>query len=70
MQETQNSKLFSDLSSEESATINGGYYYDDCYGYGRRVRYYRRPVNYHYRSYSYHYSRPVSYSYRGYYDCY
>lgn len=70
MQETQNSELFSNLSSEESATINGGHYYDDCYGYGRPVRYYRRPVSYHYRSYSYNYSRPVSYGYRGYYDCY
>ncbi len=70
MQETLNSELFSHLSSEESATINGGHYYDDCYGYGQSVGYYRRPVSYYYRTYSYHYSRPVSYSYRGYYDCY
>ena len=61
MQETQNMELFSDLSSEESATINGGYYYD-CYGYSR-------PVSYHYRSY--HYStRSVGYAYGSYYDCY
>ncbi len=71
MQETQNSELFSNISSEESETINGGHYYDDCYGYGygRPVRYYRPPISYHYRSYSYH-SRPVTYSYRGYNDCY
>ncbi|MGK7920771.1 MAG: hypothetical protein AB4080_12275 [Trichodesmium sp.] len=68
MQETQKTELFSDLSTEESATINGGYFYDcDDYGYGRSVSYYHRPVSYHYRSYSY--SRPVSYGY-GYYDCY
>ncbi|GGA31892.1 hypothetical protein [Okeania sp. KiyG1] len=71
MQETQNTELFSELSTEESATINGGHNFDDCYGYGRSRRYYRRPVSYHYRSY--HYSRPVrySYGYRSYgrYDC-
>jgi hypothetical protein len=72
MQENQNTELFSDLSSEESATINGGHY-SDCYGYGRSVRYSRRPVSYHYRSYHYN-SRPrYSYgytSYKGYNDCY
>jgi hypothetical protein len=73
MQETQNTELFSDLSSEESATINGGHYSDcDGYGYGRSVRY-RRP-SYHYSSYHYN-SRSVSYRYgsnryRGYNDCY
>lgn len=71
MQETQKTELFSDIYPEESATINGGYFYDcDDYGYGRSVSYYHRPVNYHYRSYSYNYSRPVSYGYRGYDDCY
>ncbi|MGB3508619.1 MAG: hypothetical protein WBA93_05145 [Microcoleaceae cyanobacterium] len=71
VQKIQNTELFSDLSSEESATINGGHYYD-CDGYGRSVRYRRRPVNYHYRSYHYR-SRSVGYgynSYRGYNDCY
>ncbi|MDJ0555359.1 MAG: hypothetical protein QNJ68_13135 [Microcoleaceae cyanobacterium MO_207.B10] len=70
MQETKNIELFSDISSEESATINGGYHYD-CYGYGRSVRYYRRPVSYHYRSYHYN-SRPryVNYGYTRYNDCY
>ena len=70
MQETQNSELFSDLSSEESGTINGGHYYYDSYGYSRPVSYYRRPVSYHYRSYNYHNIRPVRYSYQSYYNCY
>lgn len=67
MQATQNSELFSDLSAEESATINGGHYRSYGYGHGRRVRYGRR-VSYHYRSYHYN-SRPVRYGY-GYNNCY
>ncbi|NEP73325.1 MAG: hypothetical protein F6K25_15385 [Okeania sp. SIO2G4] len=66
MQETQNTELFSELSTEESATINGGHHFDG-YDYGRFRRYSRRPVSYHYHSYRY--SRPVRYSYRRY-DCY
>ena len=69
MQGTQKSVLFSNLSSEESGTINGGHYYNNNYDYSRSVRYYHRPISYHYRSYSYYYSRPVSYSYGGYYYC-
>lgn len=56
MQEAKNNQLFTDLSAEESATINGGHRY-----YGRRYyssrRYSRRPVRY--------YSRR-----RRYYSCY
>ena len=70
MQGTQNSELFSNLSSEESGTINGGNYNYNSYSYSRSVPYNRRPISYHYRSYKYHYSRPFSYSYGGYYDCY
>jgi hypothetical protein len=38
MQETQNNQLFTDLSAEESATINGGrrYYRRPYHGYRRR----------------------------------
>ena len=44
MQETQNNELFSDISTEDSATINGGHGCGcDGYGYGRSVSYgYRR----------------------------
>ena len=54
MQEKENNQLFTDLSTEESATINGGHgYYGRYrrrryYGYGYR-RYYRRPVRYYSR---------------------
>lgn len=68
MQETQNSELFSDLSSEESGTLNGGHC--DYNSYNRSVTYYRRPVSYHYRSYNYHNIRPVRYSYKSYCNCY
>ena len=70
MQKTQNRELFSNLSSEESGTINGGNYNYNSYSHSRSVPYNRRPISYHYRSYKYHYSRPFSYSYGGYYDCY
>lgn len=38
MQETQNNQLFTDISAEESATINGGhgYYRRRYHGYRRR----------------------------------
>ncbi|GFZ95601.1 hypothetical protein [Okeania sp. KiyG1] len=61
MQDTQNNELFSDISTEESATINGGC---GCDGYrrGRSVYYgYGRPRYYHD---GYGYSRSVSYGYR------
>ncbi|MGB3508621.1 MAG: hypothetical protein WBA93_05155 [Microcoleaceae cyanobacterium] len=57
MQETKNNQLFTEISSEESATINGGH------GYYRR----------RYQSVSYrpYYRRRVRYSSRRrYYDCY
>ncbi|NEQ74783.1 MAG: hypothetical protein F6K23_18075 [Okeania sp. SIO2C9] len=62
MQETKNNQLFTEISSEESATINGGhgYYGRRYYSYGYR-RYYRsRPVRY--------YSRRRYYGYRS--NCY
>ncbi|NEQ73462.1 MAG: hypothetical protein F6K23_10525 [Okeania sp. SIO2C9] len=62
MQDTQNNELFSDISTEESATINGGC---GCDGYrrGRSVYYdYGRP-RYYYDGYGY--SRSVSYGHRG-----
>ncbi|MDJ0555358.1 MAG: hypothetical protein QNJ68_13130 [Microcoleaceae cyanobacterium MO_207.B10] len=55
MQEAKNNQLFTDISSEESATINGGhgYYHRRYYGYRRSYR----PVRYYYRR-------------RRYYSCY
>jgi len=79
MQETQNNELFSDISNEDSATINGGC---GCGGYGRSVSYgyggYRDGYGYGYGGYrgGYGYGRSVSYSYRrdryrgGYGGCY
>ena len=60
MQEKENNQLFTDLSTEESATINGGHGYygryrrSRYYGYGYR-RYYRRPVRYYSRRRPYYY---------------
>jgi NADH:ubiquinone oxidoreductase subunit len=34
MQETKENSLFTELTSEESASVNGGHYYRDSY-YGR-----------------------------------
>ncbi|MEB3343202.1 hypothetical protein [Okeania sp.] len=59
MQETQNNELFSDISTEESAAINGGHGCG-CDGYSRSVSYGRR--DYYYGDYGY--GRSVSYSYR------
>ncbi|MCH2051136.1 MAG: hypothetical protein MK289_22570 [Trichodesmium sp. ALOHA_ZT_67] len=63
-QETKNNQLFTDFSTEESATINGGHRYYGSnshrgyYSYGYRnyyPRYYRRSVRYYsHSSYSYH----------------
>ncbi|MDJ0555360.1 MAG: hypothetical protein QNJ68_13140 [Microcoleaceae cyanobacterium MO_207.B10] len=58
MQETQKTELFSDISTEESATINGGCGCDG-YGRGRSVSYYR--PRYYYDDYGY--GRSVSYRY-------
>jgi len=70
MQETPKNELFSDIPTEESATINGGH----GYGRGRYVSYrgYRggygyRSVSYGYRGRGYGYRRS-SYGYRG--GCY
>ncbi|MGK7920770.1 MAG: hypothetical protein AB4080_12270 [Trichodesmium sp.] len=60
MQETENNQLFTDISTEESSTINGGHgyygygYRRRYYGYGYR-RYYRRPVRYYSRRRYYNY---------------
>ncbi|MCL2929297.1 MAG: hypothetical protein O4861_23945 [Trichodesmium sp. St16_bin4-tuft] len=76
MQNTQNKELFSDISTENSATINGGH---GCvchnyrssrivnYGYGRGDYYYvhyNRPIRYGYRPSGYRYSY-VNYPDRG-----
>ncbi|MGK7920772.1 MAG: hypothetical protein AB4080_12280 [Trichodesmium sp.] len=62
MQETQNNELFSDIATEESATINGGHGCGcDGYGYGRSVSYYS-PRAFYYGGHGY--ARPVRYSYR------
>ncbi|MEM1170790.1 MAG: hypothetical protein AAGJ08_17350 [Cyanobacteria bacterium P01_H01_bin.35] len=60
MQETQNNELFSDIFTEDSATINGGC---GCggYGRGRSVSYYS-PRAYYYGGHGY--ARPVRYGYR------
>lgn len=45
MKETQNKSLLTELTCEDSATVNGGHYYRPCY-YSRRYRpsySYRRP---------------------------
>ncbi|NEP73324.1 MAG: hypothetical protein F6K25_15380 [Okeania sp. SIO2G4] len=51
MQETKNNQLFTEISSEESATINGGhgYYGRRHYSYGYRSYYRSRPVRYYSR---------------------
>jgi hypothetical protein len=60
-QETNNSSLFTELTAEESASVNGGHYYG-CYR-PRRSRYYgccrpryvrRRNCGDYYRSVSYY----------------
>ncbi|MBE9228632.1 hypothetical protein IQ264_24795 [Phormidium sp. LEGE 05292] len=79
-QEIQKPELFTELNSEEAASVNGGYY--GCYygGYGyrryRRASYgygYYRPYRRYYRT-SYYYPRyysyyRASYGYGGGYDC-
>lgn len=63
-QEIQNPELFTELNSEEAASVNGGYY--GCgYGYRRYRRSYYggyyRPYRRYYRT-SYYY-RPRTYTY-------
>ncbi len=60
MREKENNQLFTDISTEESATINGGHGYYSHYGHGRYYgygyrRYYRRPVRYYSRRRPYYY---------------
>ncbi len=59
MQETQNNELFSDISTEDSATINGGHGCG-CNGNSRSVSYGRR--DYYYGRYGY--GSYVRYNYR------
>ena len=60
MEDTQNNELFSDISTEESATINGGC---GCDGYRRgRSVYYGYDPRYYYDRYGYGHSG--SYGYR------
>jgi len=59
MQETQNNELFSDISTEDSATINGGH---GRYGYGRSISYGYGRRGYYYGDYGY--GRSVRYGYR------
>ena len=65
-QEIQKPELFTELNSEEAASVNGGHY--GYYGYRRRYRrayyggygYYRPYRRYYYRT-SYYYPRYYSY---------
>jgi hypothetical protein len=45
MQETKDVSLFTELTAEESASVNGGHYYGGCRRRYRPTRYYgcRRP---------------------------
>ncbi|OKH39962.1 hypothetical protein NIES2119_03145 [[Phormidium ambiguum] IAM M-71] len=75
-QEIEKPELFTELNSEEAASVNGGCHY---YGYSRR-RYrrssyyggYYRPYRRYYRTSYYYYPRSYSYyrtSYSGGYGC-
>ena len=58
MQETKDNSLFTELTAEESASVNGGHYYSERRNCGRRRRWvvyrpncdgsYRRVVRYGY----------------------
>ena len=63
MQETEKNELFSDISTENSATINGGHGCG-CNGYksARSVSYGYGPGGHYYNVYGYNY--PVRYNYR------
>ena len=41
MQETKDNSLFAELTPEESASVNGGYYYSERYDYSDRYQCYR-----------------------------
>ncbi|MFB2839607.1 hypothetical protein [Floridanema evergladense] len=61
-QEIQKLELFTELNSEEAASVNGGYYY--CgYGYRRYRRSYYGYRPYYRRYYRASYYRPRYYSY-------
>ena len=53
MQSTQNESMFSEISAEESATVNGGNYRCDSH-YGRRNVYYSPSRYYGEESYRHH----------------
>ena len=61
MQETKDNSLFAELTPEESASVNGGYYYSDRY-YGDRDCRRRRWVVYR-RNCDGSYRRVVRYGY-------
>ena len=56
MKDTQEKQLFTEITTEESATVNGGYcgyvYRPSSYYYGPR-RYYSKPVSYGYNNCGY-----------------
>ncbi|MEB3281336.1 MAG: hypothetical protein VKK42_20675 [Lyngbya sp.] len=59
MAENKTKKLFTDLSKEESSSINGGHYCD-CYSYKKSSYHYKKSYDYDY-DYDYHYY-PAYYS--------
>ena len=74
-QEIQKSELFTELNSEEAASVNGGCYYGGYRRYRRSSYYggYYRPYRSYYRT-SYYYPRSysyyrTSYNYGGSYSC-
>ena len=68
---TQN--LFTEITTEESSTVNGGCYYGRSYGYRQSSYGYGRRYNnygYGYRRSSYYSPRYYNASYYGGYNCY
>ena len=66
MKDTQEKQLFTEITTEESATVNGG----NCGGYSSssyNYNYGYRRTNYYQPNY---YSRPVYYGYNYGYPCY
>jgi len=51
MAENKTKKLFTEISSEESSTINGGSHYD-CYSYKKSDYHYKKSYHHHH---DYHY---------------
>jgi hypothetical protein len=58
MKETTDTSLFTEITAEESATVNGGHYSDNCYRPRRRRQVvYRRSCDGTFRAvYRYYYS--------------